>query len=325
MYENRKNLYNRLAEARGSKVIAYVTGDRQNLETQIAQDAVVRFGDLLDDYEGAKKISLVLYTQGGKTLAAWSLVNLLREFCDELEVIIPSRCQSAGTLVCLGADNIVMTKQATLGPIDPSINTPLNPQIPGAPERVRTPVSVEDIAGYFELSKEEGELKSEESTAKVFMKLADDVHPLALGQVKRARSQIQDLAKKLLNNHTEDTEKIDKIVRILCSEAGSHDYTIHRKEARECLGLNIETPTMELYGLIKEIYIDFREELKLLEPFNPATITGNYQAKRVLVEGQDNGGFHFIKRGVVNHIAAPNGQKIVQDEVTFEGWEHVDG
>ncbi len=51
---------------------------------------------------------------------------MLRMFCDELEVIVPARARSAGTLMCLGADKVVMTKQATLGPIDPSLTGPLN-------------------------------------------------------------------------------------------------------------------------------------------------------------------------------------------------------
>ena len=32
-------------------------------------------------------------------------------------------------MMSIGADKIVMTKQAVLGPIDPSVNSPLNPQV----------------------------------------------------------------------------------------------------------------------------------------------------------------------------------------------------
>jgi hypothetical protein len=53
------------------------------------------------------------------------------------------------TLLCLGADSIIMTKQAVLGPIDPSVHTPLNPQIPGAAHNAKVPVSVESINGFI--------------------------------------------------------------------------------------------------------------------------------------------------------------------------------
>ena len=52
---------------------------------------------------------------------------MIRLFCDEFEVIVPSKAHSTATLICLGADRVVMTKQATLGPIDPGINDPPNP------------------------------------------------------------------------------------------------------------------------------------------------------------------------------------------------------
>ena len=131
MYSNRISFYKQLEDARNSRVVAYITGDRRQLETKMAAEVLDFFVHHLDKIGVVGKLSLFLYTRGGDTLSAWSLVNLLRAFCDKLEVIIPSKCHSAGTLVCLGADSLVMTKQATLGPIDPSVNTPLNPQVPG--------------------------------------------------------------------------------------------------------------------------------------------------------------------------------------------------
>src|SRR5262245_50165628 len=102
------------------------------MQSQISNDSVDLIGDHLDEIFPAEKISLILYTIVGNTMAAWNLVNMLRMFCDELEIIVPARARSAGTLMCLGANKVLMTKQATLGPIDPSLSGPLNPQIPGA-------------------------------------------------------------------------------------------------------------------------------------------------------------------------------------------------
>src|SRR4051794_24368163 len=110
---------------RGSRAIMYVTGDRPGWETQISPEVVDHFIDHLDPIVGSEKISLILYTRGGNTLAAWSIINLIRQFCNELEIIIPFKAWSAGTLMSLGANRLLMTKQATLGPIDPSINGPL--------------------------------------------------------------------------------------------------------------------------------------------------------------------------------------------------------
>jgi ClpP class serine protease len=38
----------------------------------------------------------------------WPLVTLLRQYCKRLAVLVPFRAHSAGTLISLGADEIVM-------------------------------------------------------------------------------------------------------------------------------------------------------------------------------------------------------------------------
>lgn len=147
MYADRVRMYKDIEKMRDSKIIAYVTGDRQGMETQIHPEVVDMLAELLDvAFNKAKKISLLLYSRGGVTLAGWNIVNLIRMFCDEFEVIIPSKALSTATLISIGADEIIMTKQATLGPIDPSVNSPFNPQ---ASFGGTYPVSVEDVAGFF--------------------------------------------------------------------------------------------------------------------------------------------------------------------------------
>lgn len=327
MYAERRDLYRRLAEMRGSAVLTYVTGDRAGAEAQIAHDAIEFFGNIIDHYQGAKRITLFLYTRGGETLAAWSLVNLLREFCDDIEIVIPSKCLSSGTLICLGANRLLMTKQATLGPIDPSTNSPINPEIPGVPLNQRLPVSVEDVAGFFEMARKEAKVGRQEYLIEVFNKLADHVHPIALGRVMRARGQIHDLARKLLGTHMKEGRAMDRIVRVLCNEAGSHDYVIYRSEARN-LGLDIETPSMELYELIRAIYTDIRAEMKLLEPFAPESElcvpeTKDFELRRVLIESQEHGGYHFVTKLTMSKLQSPQGPPILQREHLIDAWEYV--
>ena len=80
MRADRLDLYKQLEEKRNSKLLVYVTGTRQGLETQIANDVLSRFSEHLDKIGDTDKISLYLHTNGGDTLAAWSLVNLIRSF-----------------------------------------------------------------------------------------------------------------------------------------------------------------------------------------------------------------------------------------------------
>ena len=324
-------MYAELEAARKSKMLVYVTGDRPGMETQISSEVYDKFVNHLDVIGVVKKISLYLYTRGGNTLAAWSLVNLIRQFCDELEVIIPSKAHSAGTLMSLGANTIVMTKQATLGPIDPSITTPLNPQIAGAAPDSRYPVSVEAVSGYLDLAKKDLNINDEANLTSLLNHMSDKIHPLVLGAVFRSKSQIQMLARKLIKAQVTEEANIDKVISFLCSESGSHDYTIHRREARNGLGLNIEKPDDELYALVKRIYDDIVQELCLDTKFDVSNVLGgqpqaNYSSRRALIDTVPGGTDFFISEGTITQqqIQVQPGvtQIAIEDRRTFEGWRH---
>jgi len=331
MLSDRKTKYQELEKARGAKVITYVTGDRPGLETQIHSEVLDHLVHHLDLLGSTKRIALFLYTRGGDTLAAWSIVNLLRQFCEELEVVVPSKAHSAGTLICLGADQIVMTKQATLGPIDPSITGPLNPQIPGAGGQARVPVSVEAINGYVEFSRSALGKGDQSGMNALLAQLATQVHPLVLGSVYRSRAQIRMLAKRLVKRHLKKDEEIEEVLNFLCSESGSHDYTIFRREARDELHLHVEKPTDAGYTLIKSIYDDIAKELELNTPYDPNVVLGTNQSapyafRRGLVESNDGGCHVHVSEGTLHRhqVTLPPGivQRAIQDERTFEGWRH---
>lgn len=340
MFADRIENYKWLESDRNSKLIVYFTGDRPGMETQISPEVLEYFSDHLDQIDKVEKISLMLYTRGGDTMAAWSLVNLIRQFCNKFEVIIPSKARSSGTIISLGADSIIMTKQATLGPIDPSLNSPLNPQNPQEPNNpaARMPVSVESIQGFFELAKQELSLKSESNLKDILINLSEKVHPLVLGNVYRSRTQIQMVARKLLNKQLgeDKKEKIDKIISFLCSDSGSHDYTIYRNEAKDDLGLNVQKPNDKQYSKIKNLFEDIRNELELLQPFNANLVLGansksNYICRRALIESINGGTDVYVTDGtLIKNIQSipqqpplpPIQRTIIENQMNFEGWKH---
>ncbi|HPB13041.1 MAG: SDH family Clp fold serine proteinase [Bacteroidales bacterium] len=338
MLKDRLENYKKIEKLRNSKLLVYITGDRPGFETQIHPEILDYFINHLDNLKKERKITLLLYTRGGNTLAAWSLTNLIRQFCDEFEVLIPSKAHSSGTLISLGANTIIMTKQATLGPIDPSLNSPLNPQNPQVPNnpQARLPVSVESIKGYFELAKKDLQIKDTQSIANILIGLSNQVHPLVLGDVYRSRTQIQMLARKLLSKQIKDKKSIDKIIAFLCSDSGSHDYTIYRREAKEELGLNIEKPDDDFYQLIKDTFTNIQNELELKKAFDPNMILGtnsqmNYSCRRALIESIAGGTDVFVSEGTLlrnNQIISqgpnlpPIQRVVIEDQRKFEGWKH---
>lgn len=319
MYRERIELYQQLEREFNSKVIAYITSDRPNMGAQIAPDVIDYFIDHLDKIGPCEKISLYLYTRGGDTSAARNIVNLLMMYCDRLQVIVPHKAHSSGTIISLGANEIVMTKQATLGPIDPSLHTALNPK---TKDGNFFPVSVEAVKGYLEFAKNELSITDSTALASIFEKLTDFVHPLVLGEVYRSKAQIQMMAEQLLKNQVTEPEKVKKIIDFLCSESGSHDYTINRREAKNELGLNIINPTSEQYEIIKAIYDNISNELVFNKPFSIFDVNGTYSVRRGLLESVVGGSDYFSTEGVVIKGRTPDGQTAIQNQVNFEGWRH---
>ena len=328
---DRVELYKRVENCRDSSVLTYVTSDRIGMQTEISDDVIDPFVDLLDTVGPVDRISLILHTSGGLTLAAWRLINLIRMFCEELEVLIPSKALSAGTLVSIGADRIVMTRQAVLGPIDPSITSPLNPQVDFGGQMRQVSVSVESVRGYLNLAREELGISDSQHLTSLLQDLSSRVHPVVLGDIFRSTEQIRFLARKLLPRQVKDETSIKSIVDFLCADSGSHDYTIDRRQAAD-LGLNVQKPSAKLYGLLKGIHTDYAEELQLLNPFNFADYFGegesevrSYMIPRGLIEGTV-GSYAYVSEGTftltkVQEAGNPLAQHLINDSRRYDGWK----
>jgi len=66
-------------------------------------------------------VTVILDTPGGVVEVVERMVSVLRSVYDEVTVIVPDRAMSAGTILALSADRIMMDHLSCLGPIDPQI------------------------------------------------------------------------------------------------------------------------------------------------------------------------------------------------------------
>lgn len=325
-HATRRTLYAEIEKQRETKVLAFVTGERPGLQTQIAADAVAPIVALLDEIGPTKKISLILHTNGGSVTAAWRIINLIRSFADEVEVIVPDTAMSAGTLIALGANRILMTKQAALGPIDPSLsNHPLAPSVVSPTgQQLKVPVSAEAIRGYIEELKKD--IIEPGDIAKIWLDLSSKVHPIVLGEIFRIGQQIRSLAGELISNQITDAAVAEKVIQHLCSDSGSHDYTINRRKAAE-LGLNIEKPSAKLYEILSSVSKSFHAELQTFVPYAPAQVlngnqSANYTLIRGIIESTGGGQFGFVSQGTLTLQGQPP-QSGAADHRTFEGWKKL--
>ncbi len=333
-------LIKEIQKQESARVITYVLADRsQGPQASIAMDALSLFHRHLEAIGDVEKIALFLYSTGGDTMVPWRLLNLIREYCKRLVVLVPYKAHSAATLMCLGADEIVMGKMSELSPIDPSVANAFNPSLPapqGAPQGApqvavqKIPISVEDVTAYFRLANEMAGLNTPEGKLGAFQQLTSVVHPLALGNVERSHTLIRDLAKKLLGLHMdlrkdEDRNKASEIVDILTQKLYSHQHLIPRKEARDIIGLNVRYASGQLESLMMNLYYEYRRELGIGEIVNPVVLLDNRTdmpvewpiAKIETLDTEDK----FILKGKIIRSPQPNQPPLVN--IVEQGWAKV--
>ena len=260
--EQRLGLIQAIQKSRESRLVAYVTGDRQGAPSaQIAGDAVRPMYNHVRalGFEGVPRIDLFLYSQGGAVDVPWRMVTMLREYCQELNVLVPYKAHSAATLIALGADQIVMGKKGELGPIDPILTrTERGEQTPGEA------MSVEDVMAFIAFLKERAGLGDQAALASSVNILAEKLTPWVLGSIYRTHSHIRLIARKLLTSHQETLEErqIDSIVESLAEKTYFHGHAIGREEAAE-IGLPISKPGEELEGQMWKLFEAYEGLMKL--------------------------------------------------------------
>ncbi len=167
-------------------------------------------------------IDLVLHTPGGLVLAAEQIAWALAEHPAKVTVFVPHYAMSGGTLIALAADEIVMDRNAVLGPVDPQLGQYAAASI----VRVRREKPVEQIR---------------DETL-----ILADLSEKALGQV-------EDSVVRLLLRKGHEEAKARHIAHTLSTGVWTHDYPIRVDIAQE-LGLPVSTDMPEeVYGLM-ELY-----------------------------------------------------------------------
>ncbi len=329
-HSKRLKLIEQLEEQLQTILICYLTGDRENLSTRIAPDIIRVFYRHLERIAPRKTITLFLYTRGGDLLTPFRLVSLIREYCSVFNVMIPFRAYSAGTLISLGADKIIMGKLAELSPIDPSVANSFNPKDPHHPT-ARIPVSVEDVSSYIALANEMAGLKDAEQALEVFLRLSKVVHPLALGNVYRNYALIRSISKKLLEMHTgnSSSKHIEEIIEHLTEKLYAHSYMIPRSEAENSIHLNVSKPPPAVEKLMWALYELYEKDLQLTTPFNPALLLEEQERQ---VEFEATGGIieslkrldAFIFEGRVTRLSRQEGNALPFNlEILKQRWKHI--
>ena len=172
----------------------------------------------------SKNLLLILHTPGGMAEAAQTIVDYLRSRFSGIDFLVPTFAMSAGTMIALGCDRIIMGRQSQLGPTDPQL-------IVGD-----RPFSAHSIVEQFEEAK--GQISGNPLLAHAWAPVLRSFGPALLQEARKSISYgqtlVQDWLQKYMFSQRPDSERLAITVaeHFGGNQHGSHGRRIDRNEAR---------------------------------------------------------------------------------------------
>lgn len=215
----------------GRNVIFYTSAFLQKPHAP-AESAVLTQEDLhgfmavMHGMDFSRGLTLILHTPGGVIIATETIVDYLRSKFPNLEVIIPTYAMSAGTMISLAADRIIMGRQSQLGPIDPQLVV------------TGRQVSAQAILDQFEFARHQ--VSADPSSAYVWGSILPSLGPSLLQEARYAVEYGQRvvatwLSRYMFNDLPNSSEQAQAVARHFGdgSKHLSHGRRINRDEARQ--------------------------------------------------------------------------------------------
>lgn len=231
----------KLEALRGNPIFVYHSG--------LTDDGVRIVYEYLRKRGQTDRLDLVLSTVGGSVTRTRQVALLLREYVHHLTILVPYRAWSAGTLLCLSADELVLGPMAELGPIDSQIGSADRPA-PDAP----TTISAEDIRVFRQMAEDWFGVKREEDRLQVLALVAQRFFPTSLSSFYRYDKLVRQVASELLAYQLPDIDAgvRQRIVDQLVGGYYAHDYVLSRNEVQE-LGLRARYASSQEESLLWDL------------------------------------------------------------------------
>lgn len=194
------------------------------LFTSVNMEDINGFMAGVHGHDFSKGLLLVLHTPGGMAEAAQTIVDYLRSKFSAIDVLVPTYAMSAGTMIALGCDRIIMGRQSQLGPTDPQL-------IVG-----NRPFSAHSIVEQFEEAK--AQISGNPVLAHAWAPVLRSFGPALLQEARKSISYGQTLVRDWLQRYM-FSERPDPAALASTVAAhfggnqhGSHGRRIDRDEAR---------------------------------------------------------------------------------------------
>lgn len=91
-------------------------------QSMIDQDTLRQLSQVMNKMEG-KPFDLILHTPGGDIFSSLAISRLIKQYPAPIRAVIPLYSMSGGSLLALSTKELLMTPNASLGPIDPQLGS----------------------------------------------------------------------------------------------------------------------------------------------------------------------------------------------------------
>ncbi|MEA2248665.1 MAG: hypothetical protein QOH46_3194 [Solirubrobacteraceae bacterium] len=222
---------------------------------------IVRYIDI-DDAEGVlrairetppdRPIEIILHTPGGLVIAARQIAAALADHQGRVTAVVPHYAMSGGTLIALAADEIVVDRHASLGPVDPQLGEYAAASLVAVAER---PGDHED-------------------------------RTLVMADVgRKAIAQVEGFTTRLVGRHM-DRHRAAEVAHMLAAGVWTHDHPLQAAELT-ALGLPVRVGVPAEERALLELYPQPRGRQSAVEyapspgvPVVPAAPRGSRRASR---------------------------------------------
>ena len=232
-------------------LLGHPAGSIHDIDSQILENLFRS----VDISKYGKRLDLIINSPGGLPESAEKIIQTIKAYFKSFRAIIPNMAMSAATLVCMGADKILMSDTSRLGPIDPQMIFTTKEG-----HQVMRPAKV-FIDAYTIVLQNAIEAISKGAPPQPFYRLLDNQDPSWIMQCIKARKATEILAKKFLkiNMLSDKTDsEIDKVVKFFfdVGDTFTHGKLINADEAI-LAGLTITKIKIdsEFWSKIWEIYV----------------------------------------------------------------------
>ena len=238
-------------------------GSDENKWAQIGQCVANGFFNVKRSLPKGKPIALLLDSPGGYARNAYQIANLVRKHCGSFTAIVPQFAKSAGTLLALGGDKIILGDDAELGPLDAQFIDTGREEIRSALDEVQ---SLERLfASALEAVDQSMQLLVNRTQKKVdsilnptlqfvtdmMRPMIDKIDTVHYTQTSRALKVAEEYASRLLvPQYAPLVAK--RIARHLVEKYPEHGFVIDSREAAT-FGLRTTLPTQEQTGIFEKL------------------------------------------------------------------------